>query len=79
MREKFYTVKELNALLPVETSEVFELVDLKRKSTKFLCHYGAVNIERMSLQQAEVLFNAGAPFIKLKTKKKADKDESGTD
>lgn len=83
MREKFFTVKELNSLLPVETSEVFEIISLKRKSAKFISNYGIVNLERLTINEAQRLLDAGAPFIKLRPikakTKKTDTNESTTD
>lgn len=65
---KHHTATDLNKLLPKETAELYQIVNIGKRSSTAIYHpkYGSVDFKTLSVAKAQNLMKLKAPFIELK-------------
>ena len=78
MAKSVYSAKDLNSILPSETKEKFQIINLEKvTSTHIRFHkFGAVNFKTLSVPRSEQLLKMGADWIE-RVKPKAKGTETG--
>jgi hypothetical protein len=72
MAGKYITLAQANKALPEPTAKQFEIVEFtKHTSLTFVCQFGRVDLNNLSIARAEQLVKQNATFIQRKPVPKA--------